>query len=107
MENLTILHANHTMISNLRPLQDLPKLERIYCDHTLITRTLADAFMATNSEVLVIFDFEDLKGWWETYLTHGRANSPARQSRFEPLQGSVGQSYQYRFITLPVTGNSG
>jgi len=66
LSKLTVLHVNHTMISNLRPLQDLPQLERIYCDHTPIKRTLADAFMAANPEVLVIFDSEDLRGWWET-----------------------------------------
>jgi len=66
LENLKFLYVNRTMISNLRPLQDLKHLERIYCDHTQIKRTLADSFMASNPKVLVIFDSEDLRGWWDT-----------------------------------------
>lgn len=66
LENLQVLYVNHTMISNLRPLQDLKHLERIYCDNTPVKRTLADAFMASNPKVLVIFDSEDLRGWWDT-----------------------------------------
>ncbi|MDH4090253.1 MAG: leucine-rich repeat domain-containing protein [Cyclobacteriaceae bacterium] len=66
LEKLIILHMNYTLVSNLRPLQDLPHLEKIYCDHTPIRQTLADAFMAANPKVLVIFDSEDLRGWWDT-----------------------------------------
>jgi Leucine-rich repeat (LRR) protein len=66
LEGLEVLSVNYTTISNLSPLQDLKKLERIYCDHTLVNRDLADAFMASNPEVLVIFDSEDLRGWWNT-----------------------------------------
>lgn len=66
LENLQVLYVNYTMISNLRPLLELKHLERIYCDHTPIKRTLADAFMVSNPKVLVIFDSEDLRGWWDT-----------------------------------------
>ena len=66
LDALEVLSVNYTAISNLSPLQDLKKLERIYCDHTLVNRDLADSFMASNPEVLVIFDSEDLRGWWNT-----------------------------------------
>jgi Leucine-rich repeat (LRR) protein len=66
LEALKVLSVNHTIISNLRPLEDLKQLERVYCDHTSVNRELADAFMASNPEVLVIFDSEDLRGWWNT-----------------------------------------
>ncbi|MBA4057459.1 MAG: hypothetical protein C0490_22280, partial [Marivirga sp.] len=66
LENLKVLYVNYTVISNLRPLDDLKHLERIYCDHSSITRSVADAFMAANPNVLVIFDSEDLRGWWNS-----------------------------------------
>lgn len=66
LENLKVLHANHTLISDLKPLQKLPHLEKIYCDQTPITREVADAFMASNPKVLVVFDSRDLKVWWDT-----------------------------------------
>ena len=66
LENLKVLYVNHTVISNLRPLDDLKNLERIYCDNSSITRSVADAFMAANPNVLVIFDSEDLRGWWNS-----------------------------------------
>ncbi len=69
LEKLEVLYVNHTAISNLRPLQELKSLEKIYCDNTPIKKTLADAFMASNPQVLVIYDSEDLKGWWETLPT--------------------------------------
>ncbi len=66
LENLRILHANYTMISDLQPLQKLVHLEKIYCDKTPIKATVADAFMAANPKVLVVFDTEDLMAWWQT-----------------------------------------
>ncbi|MFZ6009900.1 MAG: leucine-rich repeat domain-containing protein [Bacteroidota bacterium] len=66
LENLKVLYANHTLISDLQPLQKLQRLEKIYCDRTAIKRDKADAFMAAHRGALVIFDSEDLKGWWAT-----------------------------------------
>ncbi len=66
LEGLIVLSVNYTTISNLQLLEDLKKLERVYCDGTLVNRDLADAFMSSNPEVLVIFDSEDLRGWWNT-----------------------------------------
>ncbi len=63
--NLTTLSINHTRIGDLQSLQPLKKLERIYCDHTEIERALADEFMAGNPNVLVVFDTDDLRGWWD------------------------------------------
>ncbi|HEY9045637.1 MAG TPA: leucine-rich repeat domain-containing protein [Ohtaekwangia sp.] len=61
---LKILYANYTAINNLNALQRLTNLEKIYCDHTQIDRSLADAFMAAHPGVLVIYNTEDLKTWW-------------------------------------------
>ena len=66
LTDLTELSANYTLVSDLSSLQGLPNLKRIYCDHTPITRAVAEAFMAANPAVLVIFDSEDLKSWWVT-----------------------------------------
>jgi Leucine-rich repeat (LRR) protein len=58
--------VNYTPVATLAPLDPLTHLEKVYCDHTAINRAAADAFMASHPGVLVIFDSEDLKGWWDT-----------------------------------------
>lgn len=64
--NLTTLSANYTQVDNLMPLAKLPKLERVYCDQTLVKRESADAFTSANRKALVIFDSKDLLSWWST-----------------------------------------
>jgi Leucine-rich repeat (LRR) protein len=73
LESLTVLSVNHTSIADLKPLQKLPKLEKIYCDQTQVKREGADAFMAANPKVLVVFDSKDLKAWWETLTPEWQA----------------------------------
>lgn len=65
LENLVSLSINDTKVADLTALKSLKKLARIYCDHTGINRPLADEFMAANPNVLVVFDSEDLRGWWD------------------------------------------
>jgi Leucine-rich repeat (LRR) protein len=64
LEALKLLRANSSAISDLNPLNKLPNLEKIYCDKSSVKREAANAFMAANPKVLVIFDSEDLKTWW-------------------------------------------
>jgi len=66
LENLRVLHASYTQLADLLPLLKLAHLERIYCDKTRVRKGIADAFMVANPNVLVIFDSEDLKVWWDT-----------------------------------------
>ncbi len=66
LTSLEVLSANHTFISSLSPLKDLAKLKRVYCDQTPVTKSAADAFMAENPEVLVIYNSKDLQAWWST-----------------------------------------
>ena len=66
LEGLKTLYVNYTPVATLAPLDVLTHLEKIYCDHTAINRAAADTFIAANPGVLVIFDSEDLKGWWDT-----------------------------------------
>lgn len=64
LQKLKVVYLNDTHVSELSALQGLPNLQRVYCDHTSVTQKIADAFMAANPGVLVIFDSEDLKTWW-------------------------------------------
>jgi Leucine-rich repeat (LRR) protein len=70
LENLKVLHANYTLISDLQPLQKLPRLEKIYCDQTPVKLAIADAFMAANPKVLVVFNTRDLQVWWNSLSGH-------------------------------------
>jgi Leucine-rich repeat (LRR) protein len=64
LENLEKISVNWTQVADLTALLSLQKLQRIYCDHTLIRKDVAESFMATNPRVLVIYDSEDMRGWW-------------------------------------------
>ena len=61
---LKLLSINHTSVSDLSPLQNLPHLEKIYCDQSLIKQPQAEAFMNANPKVLVVYDSKDLMSWW-------------------------------------------
>jgi hypothetical protein len=62
--SLKLLYMNHVAVGDLSPLQNLSALEKIYCDQTLIKQPQAEAFMAGNPRVLVMFDSKDLLNWW-------------------------------------------
>ncbi len=64
LENLQIIDADLSGISNLEPLGNLPVLEKVYCNKTLITRSIANTFMAAHPSVLVIYESEELSSWW-------------------------------------------
>jgi hypothetical protein len=62
--NLKQLYLNHAAVGDLSPLQNLSSLEKVYCDQTLIKQPQAEAFMAANPRVLVMYDSKDLLNWW-------------------------------------------
>lgn len=64
LTKLRIIQINHTSVASLDPFVSLPALQRIYCDHTRINQQIADGFSKRKPHVLVIFDSEDLRGWW-------------------------------------------
>ncbi|PZR05035.1 MAG: hypothetical protein DI539_25225, partial [Flavobacterium psychrophilum] len=64
LDNLEKLSVNWTQVSDLTALASLRKLQRVYCDHTLIKKDVAEAFMLSHPRVLVIYDSEDMRGWW-------------------------------------------
>lgn len=66
LANLKLLYINHAPVADLTPLQNLPRLEKIYCDQSAVKRPQAEAFMAKNPNVLVIFDSKDLLNWWSS-----------------------------------------
>ncbi len=65
LDNLKVLHANATSIASLQALLKLKNLERVYCDQTPIRQQAANAFMAANPKVLVIYDSKDMRVWWD------------------------------------------
>ncbi|HYF68392.1 MAG TPA: leucine-rich repeat domain-containing protein [Ohtaekwangia sp.] len=64
LKKLEVLYLNHTAVTSLEPLRNLKTLERVYCDNTPIDQSAANAFMEANPNTLVIFDSEDVRGWW-------------------------------------------
>lgn len=64
LSNLHYLFIDNTLVDNLEPLNGLPELNKIYCDNTQITRSVANAFMAQNPNVLVVYESSDLMNWW-------------------------------------------
>ena len=66
LSNLHYLFIDNTLVDDLEPLNGLPELNKIYCDNTLITRTKANAFMAQNPNVLVVYESSDLMNWWNS-----------------------------------------
>jgi Leucine-rich repeat (LRR) protein len=64
LRQLRVLHINFTPITTIAPLQSNVVLERIYCDHTGVKQNEAAAFNIANPNTLIIYDSEDLRGWW-------------------------------------------
>ena len=65
LENLQVIDADQSQISDLTPLGELPILEKIYCDQTKVTRSIANAFMDAHPKVLVIYESQGLAAWWK------------------------------------------
>jgi Leucine-rich repeat (LRR) protein len=64
LENLQLIDADRTQVADLEPLGNLAALEKVYCDQTLITTSLANAFMASHPKVLIIYESQALTSWW-------------------------------------------
>lgn len=63
--NLEVLTCNLTGVFDLTSLKKLSSLKKIYCDKTKINRATAEAFGILRPAVLVIFDSEDMRTWWD------------------------------------------
>ncbi len=62
--SLTQLFCENTEINSLQPLSGLPNLASIYCDQTQITEKMASEYMRLHPKTLVIYNSDDLRGWW-------------------------------------------
>ena len=65
LTNLQIIDADRTKVANLDPLGNLSSLDKIYCDQTLVTKNVANSFMAAFPNILVIYESEALTSWWD------------------------------------------
>lgn len=63
LENITL---DNTDVKSLKPLEKLPNLKLIYSDKTLISKSDALSFMQAHPGVKVIYESQELMGWWET-----------------------------------------
>ncbi len=61
---LKILSFNETRIGSLKPIMDLPAIERVYADNTPISVEEARRFTDLNPERSLIFKSEVLSEWW-------------------------------------------
>ncbi len=73
LENLKELYCSNTVISDLSPLKEHRRLSKIYCDHSKIGVTEASAFTKENPNILVIYDTEALKVWWNELPIYWKA----------------------------------
>lgn len=86
MGSLEVLYANYTYITDLSSLKDLSALDRVYCDQTPVNKSVADAFMAANPEVLIIYDSKDLQAWW-TSLPANWKRILSTTAKIRPMPG--------------------
>lgn len=64
LHNLKIVDIRNTQIGNISPLLNSPDIKTIYCDDTNIDLEKALEFKDILPEVLIIFQSERLKMWW-------------------------------------------
>ncbi|MCQ2318272.1 MAG: leucine-rich repeat domain-containing protein [Bacteroidales bacterium] len=65
MHKLNEIQCSNTKVADIMPLKDLPQLIRIYCDNTNIDSKKASEFSKANNKVMVIFETETLRKWWD------------------------------------------
>lgn len=61
---LEILNIESTKVADIFNLHQLPDLRKVYCDHSLVTKTQADNFMKEYPSILIIFESDELRIWW-------------------------------------------
>jgi len=103
--SLSILQASHTGISSLKYLLKLPKLTKIYCDHSKISGEHAMGFMRERPDVLVIYETEALRDWWESLPIYWRAIL-AEQSNISQSPGTEELHQIINLKSLNLSGNA-
>jgi len=61
---LELLNIESTQVADIYSLGSLANLRKVYCDHSLVTRMQADNFMKDYPAILIIFDSDELRKWW-------------------------------------------
>ena len=64
LDRLNEINFSNTQVSDLMPLDNMSRLSKIYCDNSLVDKKMADAFMSSNPNVLVIYETQALELWW-------------------------------------------
>jgi Leucine-rich repeat (LRR) protein len=63
-KSLEVLNIESTKVSDIYGLSQLPSLRKVFCDHSLVTKTQADNFMRRFPGILIIFESDALRVWW-------------------------------------------
>ncbi len=64
LDRLNEINFSNTEVSDLMPLDNMSRLSKIYCDNCLVNKEMADKFMRSNPNVLVIYETQTLELWW-------------------------------------------
>ena len=64
LDRLNEINFSNTQVSDLMPLGNMSRLSKIYCDNSLVDKKMADKFMVSNPNVLVIYETKALELWW-------------------------------------------
>ena len=64
LNSLKTLNIESTKVADIYGLHLLPDLRKVYCDHSLVTKSQADNFMKDFSSILIIFESDELRIWW-------------------------------------------
>ena len=103
LAKLNEINCANTKVASLEPLKNMLYLSRVYCDNSLVTKDVADAFMREKSNVLVISETKALEIWWEELpsfwktLLSSQNNTSVRPTK-EELHSIINmKSYPMRF----------
>ena len=64
LDRLNEINFSNTQVSDLMPLNNMSRLSKVYCDNSLVDKKMADKFMNSNPNVLVIYETKALELWW-------------------------------------------
>ncbi len=100
---LSILQANNTDISDISPLNNHELLKVIYCDNSNVSMDMANTFMDTNPQCLVIYNSQELIKWcddlsseWKTVFSDNyNIATPAKKEELQQLINENSLSIAY------------
>ena len=66
LDRLNEINFSNTKVADLMPLDNMSRLNRIYCDNSSVDKKMADTFMNSNPNILVIYETKALELWWNS-----------------------------------------